>query len=58
LYSRFAKIDPQSQRAYELAKQEGFVKPDVRSGTLIFQARCIKFEPPNFTIGKTINNMY
>lgn len=40
-----------SQEAYEKAVQ-GLLGPDGKSLPILTGLRCIRFEPPNFTLGK------
>lgn len=48
---RFAGVLPDSQEAYELAK-EGTIKPKSRQGAMIYSARMLTFKPPVVVIGK------
>ncbi|KAF4523372.1 hypothetical protein B566_EDAN005527 [Ephemera danica] len=45
----FAGVNPQSQQAYEMASA-GLVKPVNAKAPLIYSARCVNFEPPDFTL--------
>lgn len=48
---RYSNVDMRSQEAYEMAVQ-GLLGPDGKSAPILTGLRCIRFEPPNFTIGK------
>lgn len=49
--SRYSNIDMRSQEAYELAAQ-GLLGPEGKSQPILTGLRCIRFQPPNFTLGK------
>lgn len=51
LLHRYANVDMQSQEAYEMAVQ-GFLGPEGKSPPILTGLRCIRFQPPNFTLGK------
>nr|CAG4651194.1 EOG090X0AGI [Simocephalus serrulatus] len=46
---QYCGVDPNSQTAYELASQ-GLLRPAAKGPPLIYAIKCIKFEPPNFTL--------
>uniref|UniRef100_A0A4W6D5K1 TruB pseudouridine (psi) synthase family member 2 n=1 Tax=Lates calcarifer TaxID=8187 RepID=A0A4W6D5K1_LATCA len=45
----YSNVDMRSQEAYEMAVQ-GLLGPDGKSAPILTGLRCIRFEPPNFTI--------
>ncbi|CAJ1050666.1 mitochondrial mRNA pseudouridine synthase TRUB2 [Xyrichtys novacula] len=45
----YSNIDMNSQEAYELAVQ-GLLGPDGKSPPILTGLRCIRFQPPNFTL--------
>lgn len=45
----YSNIDLRSQEAYELAAQ-GLLGPDGKSQPILTGLRCIRFQPPNFTL--------
>ncbi|XP_049589324.1 pseudouridylate synthase TRUB2, mitochondrial [Syngnathus scovelli] len=45
----YANVDMQSQEAYEMAVQ-GSLGPDGKSPPILMSLRCIRFQPPNFTL--------
>lgn len=45
----YSNVDMQSQEAYELAAR-GLLGPDGKSAPILTGLRCIRFEPPNFTL--------
>lgn len=47
---RLAKVDTQTQTAYDLASQ-GLIRPECTKESLIYGIKCIKLELPNFVIG-------
>lgn len=49
---RYSKVDMRSQEAYEMAVQ-GLLAPEGKSPPIITGLRCIRFQPPNFTLGKS-----
>ncbi|XP_061730384.1 mitochondrial mRNA pseudouridine synthase TRUB2 [Nerophis ophidion] len=45
----YANVDMRSQEAYEMAVQ-GLLGPDGKSPPILTGLRCIRFQPPNFTL--------
>ncbi|XP_051931459.1 mitochondrial mRNA pseudouridine synthase TRUB2 [Hippocampus zosterae] len=45
----YANVDMRSQEAYEMAVQ-GFLGPEGKSPPILTGLRCIRFQPPNFTL--------
>ncbi|XP_077430617.1 pseudouridylate synthase TRUB2, mitochondrial [Vanacampus margaritifer] len=45
----YTNVDMQSQEAYEMAAQ-GALGPDGKSPPILTGLRCIRFQPPNFTL--------
>lgn len=45
----YSNIDMQSQEAYEMAVQ-GLLGPEGKSSPILTGLRCIRFQPPNFTL--------
>lgn len=54
---RYSNVDMCSQEAYEKAVQ-GLLGPDGKSLPILTGLRCIRFEPPNFTLGKLLNSSH
>lgn len=49
--NRYSSVDINSQEAYELAVK-GLLGPDGKSVPILTGLRCIRFQPPHFTLGK------
>lgn len=45
----YSRVDMRSQEAYEMAVQ-GLLGPEEKSVPILLGLRCIRFEPPNFTL--------
>ncbi|KAK7916588.1 hypothetical protein WMY93_012349 [Mugilogobius chulae] len=45
----YSKVDMRTQEAYEMAVQ-GLLGPEDKSVPILLGLRCIRFEPPNFTL--------
>lgn len=56
LIPRYSNLDLQTQEAYEMAVS-GVIRPMNKSPMLITGIRCLQFAPPEFLLGKLLQEV-